>query len=333
MKKSIKLFFLLLIVINTVKCKENTKNISKKNNQVIENANIKDTIVFDKIEQFNTDTSGDVFTLNEFYLKYNNENNSFNLLNKKINQSNDITFNSNGFDGDGFNVYMYKTDKYKNVNIILFEALAEIGTAWYNIVVFENNKLIKNTIIKDPRANDTTLLKNFLSILNVNKHYILKFEKKLIANYSSNPKNYQQTDNYCFLNLDNNIVKNKMDLGINEEIVNENYKLASGTYEIKTKIEKVKDQTETNITCIININDNEALLSISTEDILDAYCEGKYKIERLKNNIFKLEYKDEGICSENEEDSNIYIKIENSNKYSIHSNRFLNTDWQKLTKK
>lgn len=78
-------------------------------------------------------------------------------------------------------------------------------------------------------------------------------------------------------------------------------------------------------------NEYEMVLNISTEKSEEVYCEGKYKLTKSKK-IIKAKFNDEGICTDNAEESNFYIKNENSKIY-IKTRRFANQDWQELIKK
>lgn len=62
------------------------------------------------------------------------------------------------------------------------------------------------------------------------------------------------------------------------------------------------------------------VLNISTGKAEEEYCEGRYKLSKNKN-IIEAQYDDEGICTDTSEESNFYIKQQNSKIY-IKSKRF-----------
>lgn len=104
-----------------------------------------------------------------------------------------------------------------------------------------------------------------------------------------------------------------------------------GMFTINTTVESITSEKEIRLKFNFYFqNEQEMNLKISTDNYEEAYCEGKYKLVKNKN-IIEVKYDDEGICTDNVEESNFYIKKENS-KILIKSKRFINQNWQELTK-
>ena len=104
-----------------------------------------------------------------------------------------------------------------------------------------------------------------------------------------------------------------------------------GDYFINANVTSVETGDVMKISFYFNFNGSEAILSIGTNNSLEAYCEGNYNIIQ-DNNIAKLKYVGEGICTSNESESSFLLKQE-KNQYFIKSKRFYNDEWQILNKK
>ncbi|VXC17839.1 MULTISPECIES: hypothetical protein [Chryseobacterium] len=125
--------------------------------------------------------------------------------------------------------------------------------------------------------------------------------------------------------LDSNINKHeKKETDISEQASNINWK---GSYDITSKAISQYNNQEIDLLYTITINsDKSATLSIGADQVQDYWCEGEYKLTK-ENNILHAK----GKCDENDLDD-FYLKNENE-KYYIRSKRFINQDWQELTKK
>jgi hypothetical protein len=121
-----------------------------------------------------------------------------------------------------------------------------------------------------------------------------------------------------FLNNSNEISKDK-----NIEL--------KGDYVIKTNVSSVETGDPIEISFYFNFNSSEAILSIGTNNSLEAYCEGTYSIIQDTSTI-KLKYTGEGTCTSNEGESMFLIKKEKDHYY-IKSKRFYDYKWQILNKK
>ena len=107
--------------------------------------------------------------------------------------------------------------------------------------------------------------------------------------------------------------------------------LEKGAYFINTKVESITNGENIHLKFNFFVENNKKMnLRISTNNSDDAYCEGNYKLIALEN-IIMAEYDDEGICTDEKEESNFYFK-NNDGKYYIKSKRFINQDWQELKK-
>lgn len=112
--------------------------------------------------------------------------------------------------------------------------------------------------------------------------------------------------------------------------INQNVDL-KGNYSIKTKVESVETGEPIEITFYFSFESPQAILSIGTNNSLEAYCEGTYSITQNKG-VSKLIYTDEGICTSDLEESSFLIKKEN-NQYYIKSKRFIDFEWHLLNSK
>jgi hypothetical protein len=121
-----------------------------------------------------------------------------------------------------------------------------------------------------------------------------------------------------FLNNSNQISKDK-----NIEL--------KGDYVIKTNVSSVETGDPIEISFYFNFNSSEAILSIGTNNSLEAYCEGTYSITQ-DNSTIKLKYTGEGTCTSDEGESMFLIKKE-KDQYYIKSKRFYDYKWQILNKK
>ncbi|WP_427872886.1 hypothetical protein [Flavobacterium sp. MMS24-S5] len=86
----------------------------------------------------------------------------------------------------GFSMYSYESSKNKDIEIIIIEALADIGTNWYYVIILNKKDLVDKFYIKEPRSNsEITQIKDFLSIFFSNGTLVFKFKKDKIAKYST----------------------------------------------------------------------------------------------------------------------------------------------------
>lgn len=116
---------------------------------------------------------------------------------------------------------------------------------------------------------------------------------------------------------DKEITKNSI------KVLPQNWK---GTYEITTKAISNYNKREIDLLYTISITSNDSgVLSIGADQSQDYWCEGNYYLTS-ENNILH----GTGKCDE-DDTNDFFLKSENE-KYYIKSKRFLNKDWQILTK-
>ncbi|WP_333852017.1 hypothetical protein [Epilithonimonas sp.] len=191
-------------------------------------------------------------------------------------------------------------------------------------VKFANHKNGISTGIFDEKTSYFRILKNF-EINKKQKLIPLSLKTKIIdcplpIEYLSE-ENVGIEDSYNFGINENNI----------EKPVNENksdFPMA-GMYSINADVESLISEETIKIKFNFYFENKEKMnLRIQTDISEDAYCEGQYQLTKNKDFLI-ASYADEGICTDNIEDSRFYVKTENSKVY-IKSKRFLNQDWQVL---
>ena len=107
------------------------------------------------------------------------------MLTKKDFVVTDVDLSETNYEGPGFSMYSYQSEINKNIEIIIIEALADIGTSWYYVIVLNDNDLVDKFFIREPRSNsEVTEINDFISVFLNNKTLIFKFKKDKIAKYS-----------------------------------------------------------------------------------------------------------------------------------------------------
>lgn len=322
MKNQIGYKLLVIISILIVGCKKTNAKYEIDKNEPKITYNIKNNTSLDDIKQFISNKDETIYYVEDFKLYYNNENNTFKLEKSKKYLAT-INFENRDFDGVGFNVYLFQSKKIKQ-KAIVFEALADIGTAWYYAILLDDNIVKKMIFINEPRSNsDEISLNRFLSIDMTDDNYLFKFNKKYLAKYSTIPKNLKTDDNFIYL------IPTNSEPQVQSSV--KNFNIEKGSYFINAKVSSITTGETISIGFNLYVeNDKKATLRLSTDASSEAYCEGDYKLSS-ESNLIKLQYTGEGICTDDNEESNIYIKKERE-QYYIKSKRFENQDWQELTK-
>ncbi|WP_345199899.1 hypothetical protein [Chryseobacterium ginsengisoli] len=105
-----------------------------------------------------------------------------------------------------------------------------------------------------------------------------------------------------------------------------------GDYYLKIKVESIQSDDQIDMAYFININKNNAILSISCTNPNEIYCEGEYSLSQKDEFIHLIHTGETGICTSNIEDSSFDIKKEGT-QYYIRSKRFIDYEWHKLNKK
>ena len=160
--------------------------------------NLEKEISFDIIKPFKEDTSENSFVYGDTRLIHKTDN-SF-MLTKKDFAITDIDFSDINYEGPGFTMYSYQSSEDKKMEVIIIEGQADIGTAWYYVVVLNGEDLVDKFYVKEPRSNsETTDLKDFINVSLKDKNLILKFKKDKIAKYSKVTSNLKTSGNYLYL--------------------------------------------------------------------------------------------------------------------------------------
>lgn len=190
-----KLFFLFGLILSS--CKQDNRfypketeikirsDSSKSSSIVLKNDStyIKKEIQFDIIHSFKENTTESSYTCFSTKLIYKTDN-SF-MLTKNDFVITDVDLSENSYEGVGFSIYSYRSNIEKNVEIIIIEALADIGTSWYYVIVLYKNDLIDKFYLKEPRSNsEITETRDFISIFLKGQTILFKFKKDKIAKYS-----------------------------------------------------------------------------------------------------------------------------------------------------
>jgi hypothetical protein len=194
-KTFLKLFFLFGLVLCS--CKQNNQSSAKVKELEIESDStkvssiiikkdsnyVKTEIPFDIIHSFKEVNAESSYVCFDTKLTYKTDV-SF-MLTKKDFVVTDVDLSETNYEGPGFSMYSYQSKINKNIEIIMIEALADIGTSWYYIIVLNGNDLVDKFFIREPRSNsEITETTDFIGIFLNNKTLILKFKKDKIAKYS-----------------------------------------------------------------------------------------------------------------------------------------------------
>ncbi len=200
MKKQNLCLFFLLSTILYVGCKDNkTIEPSGKINQITEKKTIaSDSILLDNVIQFNSNEEETTYSVANFKLEYNPVENLFVIIKNNVSIS-EIDFDNRSFDGVGYNVFLYQSKKMED-KVLVFEAMADIGTAWYYFVMIKNQKVIKTFFVDEPRSNSEVVsLNDFLSISLKGQECLLKLDKKRVAQYSTIPQGIKTDKHFFYL--------------------------------------------------------------------------------------------------------------------------------------
>lgn len=171
---------------------------NSKQKNVLDSIHCNDTLRLNAISELASNSSQTKYSLGAYSLSYTEQENSFTVINqnRKIGY---ISLGNRYYEGPGFQIYkIYSADaKYY---VILVEALADIGTAWYNATLWYEDRLISSIFIDDPRANsDITKLNDFIAVFVTDNSWIIRLNKKWIANYSRIPAAYKTTMDFVHI--------------------------------------------------------------------------------------------------------------------------------------
>lgn len=146
---------------------------------------------------FKKDDSEFNFVNGNTQLLYKNDN-TFTLKKKGL-ADQKIDVSESNYEGPGFSAYSFSS-KNKNVEVILIEATADVGTDWYYAVILKAGKIIDKFFIKEPRSNsDIIKIQDYLNVSVKNHIMRFKFNKQKVAKYSKVPDNLKSDKNYLYL--------------------------------------------------------------------------------------------------------------------------------------
>ncbi len=155
-------------------------------------------ISFDIVNPFRKDNYENCYVHGATRLIHKTDN-SF-MLTKKDFAITDVDFSDSNYEGPGYTIYSYQSSSNKNIEIIIIEGQADIGTAWYYVVVLDGEDLVDKFYVKEPRANsENTDMKDFINVALKDKDLILKFRKDKIARYSKPPADLRKEGGYLCL--------------------------------------------------------------------------------------------------------------------------------------
>lgn len=206
MGKFIYIVFALLTLVscNNTSGKENVQSptntaiqsVIKSNGAESEEGDAKDS--FSYINTFKHDDQEALFTCDNIKL-IRKAGNRF-ILTKKGLETGAIDLSDAGYDGPGFMMYLFRSEKDKDNEVVLIEATADIGTAWYYAIVLSKDKLIDQFYIKEPRTNsETTKIQDFIKISQDKEGLLFRFNKRKIAPYSKIPSDLDANEDYVYL--------------------------------------------------------------------------------------------------------------------------------------
>lgn len=203
---------LILFGVMLSGCKQEHPSYSKENKVIIKSDStkvssivekkdsiyVKKEISFDIIHSFKEDASESSYICFDTRLTYKTDN-SF-MLTKKDFSITDVDLSETNYEGPGFSIYSYESNMNKDMGIIIIEALADIGTNWYYVIILNKNNLVDKFYIKEPRSNsEITQIKDFISIFLNNGTLIFKFKKNKIAQYSIVPPDLKSDLKFIYI--------------------------------------------------------------------------------------------------------------------------------------
>lgn len=171
-------------------------NVAESSKKIPENADRE--VSFDIVNPFRKDDNENCY-VNGATKLFHKTDNSF-MLTKKDFAITDIDFSDIDYEGPGYTIYSYQSSVNKNMEVVIIEGQADIGTAWYYVIVLDGEDLVDKFYVKEPRANsETTDMKDFINVALKDKDLVLKFKKDKIARYSKPMANLRTEGSYlCF---------------------------------------------------------------------------------------------------------------------------------------
>lgn len=287
----------LLLLILLLSCKENKADSSATNTKLIVNNNDSDSITYSNQVLDSILFCGDYSYMHGYFtIPYNGC-----IYNQE-------TINKIG----NIEIYLVPKEKINNNDIKNEE----------NIL----NKLSISELKNKYKIYVFIIDKKFLSYnKNMEMQYYSKFPYKQIIYTYSNKWDKIQTLNVK--NENDSLYEKIKEKLLPSDLINNNLDI-EGHFHIKTTVISVESGEPIEVNFYLSFNKSEAVLSIGSNNGMEAYCEGAYKIDKNAD-ILKLSYTGEGICTSDSDESSILIKKVNDIFY-IKSKRFYENDWQVL---
>lgn len=206
LKPFYRIFFILTFLVS---CKYSNQSTQEKDPKATsdtpkilksENINpkISSEIDFDIIKPFKHIENESRFESGDIKL-ISKTDNSF-MLTKKDFAVDEIDLSESNYEGPGYNIFSFQSKQNTPFEIVIIEATADIGTDWYYVIVLNNENLVDQFYIKEPRADsENTNIGDFIKISFKNNTLNLKFKKDKIAKYSKNTENLKSDNQYFYL--------------------------------------------------------------------------------------------------------------------------------------
>lgn len=111
-----------------------------------------------------------------------------------------LDLSDSGYDGPDYSLFLYRSHPAGPREVLLIEATADPGTAWYYAAVLERGRLRDGFRIGEPRADsEATALGDFLAVSTSEDTVVLRFAKARIAPYSRVPEGLREHDGGLYL--------------------------------------------------------------------------------------------------------------------------------------
>jgi hypothetical protein len=115
-----------------------------------------------------------------------------------------IHLDATDYEGPGYSLSLFSSSKSGSSKLLIIEAQADLGTAWYYAVFMEGNKIVSEYRIKEPRSNSEIYsIDTFIKACKIKDTYMLQFKDDLIASYSKVPDNLLHMNGYYILEIRN----------------------------------------------------------------------------------------------------------------------------------
>jgi hypothetical protein len=110
-----------------------------------------------------------------------------------------VDLQTHRYDGPGFSIYRFASPTDGNRSVLLVEAQADPGTAWYVIALVEKGRIVQQHFIDEPRSNsEQHAVPGFINVFYTKKQYIMRMKKSLVAGYSKIPPGMKEDGEYWY---------------------------------------------------------------------------------------------------------------------------------------